>query len=45
MSAEEPPEPQPWELRARWVVITAVALWLLGAAGLLTYLFGPRVLS
>lgn len=44
MSADQPPEPPPWELRVKWVVLTAVVLWLLGAAGLLVYLFGPRVL-
>ena len=38
-----PPEPEKtWELPLKWVVLTGVGLWAVGALMLLIYLFGPR---
>jgi hypothetical protein len=40
---EQPPDPpKEWDLPVKWVILTAVAMWLVGAAALLFYLFGPR---
>ncbi len=39
---DEPTDEKPWELRIKWVVLTAAALWIFGVAALLLYLFGDR---
>ena len=41
--AHEPRPPKEWDLPLWWVVAAGVGLWLLAAAGLLFYLFGPGV--
>ena len=41
--ADEPRPPKEFDLPLRWVLIAAAAVWLLGAAVLLLYLFGPRL--
>jgi hypothetical protein len=40
---DDPRQPGEWDLPLRWVVIAGAAMWLLAAAGLLFYLFGPRI--
>lgn len=45
---EPPPQPEEhpaWELPVKWVVITAIVLWLFGIIGLVIYLLGPRGLQ
>ena len=44
MTPDPPPEKPPWELKTKWVVLTAVVMWAFGAVGLLVYLLGPKVL-
>jgi hypothetical protein len=41
--ADEPRQPNEWDLPLWWVLAAGIVLWLLAAAGLLFYLLGPRI--
>jgi preprotein translocase subunit Sss1 len=42
VTPDEPQPKPPWELKTKWVIATAVALWLFGVVGLIVYLLGNR---